>query len=156
MINTWAGPWENVSYVICEQQMRRSACASAQSGQRLCCSLLREYYIFRFYSRNSKTLASFCGCAGRFVPGLVGNFRRHILSYRGSHTSTKKFPRTSTVDITIIVLMFKRSQNDGLNKIFCNPFLYITAVDESTVNRYIMMEEFIRQINLRNMRLICG
>ena len=32
----WAGPWENVSYVICEQQRRRSACASAQSDQRLC------------------------------------------------------------------------------------------------------------------------
>ena len=38
--NIWAGPWENVSYVICEQQRRRSACASAQSDQRLCCSLL--------------------------------------------------------------------------------------------------------------------
>ena len=36
----WAGPLENVSYVICEQQMRRSACESAQSDQRLC-SLLR-------------------------------------------------------------------------------------------------------------------
>ena len=36
----WAGPWENVSYVICEQQRRRSACASAQSDQCLCCSLL--------------------------------------------------------------------------------------------------------------------
>ena len=29
-----------MSYVICEQQRRRSACASAQSDQRLCCSLL--------------------------------------------------------------------------------------------------------------------
>ena len=28
-------------YAICEQQMRRSACASAQSDQRLCCSLPR-------------------------------------------------------------------------------------------------------------------
>ena len=36
----WAGPWENVSYVTCEQQRRRSACASAQSDQHLCCSLL--------------------------------------------------------------------------------------------------------------------
>ena len=26
-------------YAICEQQRRRSACASAQSDQRLCCSL---------------------------------------------------------------------------------------------------------------------
>ena len=56
----WAGPWENVSYVICEQQRRRSACASAQSDQRLCCSLLIWYNISRFYSRNFKTLGSFC------------------------------------------------------------------------------------------------
>ena len=39
MYNIWAGPYENVSYVICEQQRRSSACASAQSDQRLCCSL---------------------------------------------------------------------------------------------------------------------
>ena len=37
----WATPWENVSYVICEQQKHRSACASMQSDQHLCCSLLR-------------------------------------------------------------------------------------------------------------------
>ena len=30
-------------YVICEQQRLRSACVSAQSDQRLCCSLLRLY-----------------------------------------------------------------------------------------------------------------
>ena len=63
----WAGPWENVSYVICEQQRRRSACASAQSDQRLCCSLLRYYNISRFYSRNFKPLASFCSWAGQWV-----------------------------------------------------------------------------------------
>ena len=39
--NIWGGPWENVSYAICEQHRRRSACASAQSDQHLCCSLLR-------------------------------------------------------------------------------------------------------------------
>ena len=59
----WAGPWENVSYVICEQQRRRSACASPQSDLHLCCSLLGWYNISSFYSRNFKTLASFCGCA---------------------------------------------------------------------------------------------
>ena len=37
----WVGPWENVSYVICEQQRRRSACASTHSDQCLCCSLPR-------------------------------------------------------------------------------------------------------------------
>ena len=75
-----------MSYVICVQQRRRSACASAHSDQRLCCSLLRQYNISRFYSRNFKTLVSFSGCAGRFVSGLVGNYRRHVLSCRGSYT----------------------------------------------------------------------
>ena len=37
----WATSWENLFYVICEQQRRRSACASAQSDKQLCCSLLR-------------------------------------------------------------------------------------------------------------------
>ena len=37
---TWARSCENVSYAICEQQRRRSAYASAQSDQRLCCLLL--------------------------------------------------------------------------------------------------------------------
>ena len=36
-------------FVICEQQRRRSACASTQSDHRLCCSL-PGYYITRFYS----------------------------------------------------------------------------------------------------------
>ena len=37
----WARSCENVSYAICEQQRCRSVCASAQSYQHLCCSLLR-------------------------------------------------------------------------------------------------------------------
>ena len=35
----WATSCENVSYAISEQQRCRSACASAQSDQHLCCSL---------------------------------------------------------------------------------------------------------------------
>ena len=58
--------------------------------QRLCCSLLRQYNISRFYSRNFKSLASFCGCAGRFVSDLVGNFRRHVFSWRGSYANCYK------------------------------------------------------------------
>ena len=77
-----------MAYVICEQQRRRSACTSAQSDQRLCCSLLRLHNISRFYSRNFKTLGSFCGCAGRFVSGLVGNSRRYVLSCRGSYITS--------------------------------------------------------------------
>ena len=40
MFFKWARSCENVSYAICEQQRCRLACASAQSGQHLCCSLL--------------------------------------------------------------------------------------------------------------------
>ena len=39
--NIWATSWENLSYAICKQQRRRSACASAQSDQHHCCSLHR-------------------------------------------------------------------------------------------------------------------
>ena len=41
MKKTWARSCENVSYATCKQQRHRSACASAQSDQHLCCSLLR-------------------------------------------------------------------------------------------------------------------
>ena len=33
-------------------------------------------------------LASYYGCTGRFVSGLVGNSRRHVLSCRGSYHSS--------------------------------------------------------------------
>ena len=51
---------------ICEQQRRRSACAFAQSDQRYDNSS-------SFYIQNSKPLASFCGCAGRFESNMVAN-----------------------------------------------------------------------------------
>ena len=38
----------------------------------------------RFYSRNFKTLASFCSWACQFESHLVGNSRRHVFSWRGS------------------------------------------------------------------------
>ena len=60
-------------YAICEQQRHRSACASAQSDQSLCCSLPRQYDTSSFYIKNFKPLPSFCGCAGWFVSYMVGN-----------------------------------------------------------------------------------
>ena len=60
-------------FALCEQQRRKSACASAQSDQHLCCSLPRQYNISSFFIRNFKPLASFCGCAGRFESYLVEN-----------------------------------------------------------------------------------
>ena len=60
-------------YAICQQQRRRSACASAQSDQRICYSLLRQYNTSSFYSRNFNTLASLISWAGRFESYLVAN-----------------------------------------------------------------------------------
>ena len=60
-------------FAICEQQRRRSAHASAQSDQHLCCSLPRWYNISSFYILNFKRLASFCSCTGWFVSYLVAN-----------------------------------------------------------------------------------
>ena len=59
-------------YAICEQQRYRSACASAQSDQHLCCSLLGQYNTSTCYSRNFKTLTSLISRAGRFESYLVG------------------------------------------------------------------------------------
>ena len=60
-------------YALCEQERHRSACASAQSDQCLCCSLPRRYNISSFYIQNFKTLASLCSRAGRFESYLVAN-----------------------------------------------------------------------------------
>ena len=56
-------------YAICEQKRRRFA----QSDQRLCWSLPREYNTFSFYIRDFKPLTSFCDCADRFESALVAN-----------------------------------------------------------------------------------
>ena len=58
-------------FAICEQQRRRSAYASAQSDQHLCCSLPGGYNTSIFYIQNFKPLPSFFGCSGRFVSYLV-------------------------------------------------------------------------------------
>ena len=53
-------------YAIYKQQRCRSACASAQSDQRLCCSLSRQYNTYNYYSRNSYALSRFYSWAGWF------------------------------------------------------------------------------------------
>ena len=80
----WARSCENVSYAICEQQRCRSACASAQSDQHLCCSLLRQYDMYTCCIQSFVILASFCSWAGWFVPYLVENPRRYIFAWCGS------------------------------------------------------------------------
>ena len=41
----WASTRENLSSGVCEQQRCRPACASAQTGQRLCCLRFAKYHI---------------------------------------------------------------------------------------------------------------
>ena len=81
----WARSWENVSYGMCEQQRRRSACASGQSDQRLYCSLPRQNDTSSLYIRNFKILAGLCSWADQFVSCLVGDSQRHIFLWRGSY-----------------------------------------------------------------------
>ena len=51
---------ENLSSWVCEQQRRRPACASAQTDQRLCYSLIGKYHILTCYKRNFNFLDSLC------------------------------------------------------------------------------------------------
>ena len=62
-------------YSIYGQRRRRSACASAQSDQHLCCSLIRQSHdnTCTCYSHSFKTLASLCSRADRFESYLVAN-----------------------------------------------------------------------------------
>ena len=59
--------------VLCHMRTtkRRSACASAQSDLRLCFRCLDSIISLDSIAEIFKTLASFCGCAGRFVSGLA-------------------------------------------------------------------------------------
>ena len=56
----WGSTRENLSSVVCEQQRRRSAWASAQYDQHLLYSLIGKYYIKTLYKGNFTILASLC------------------------------------------------------------------------------------------------
>ena len=60
-------------FAICKHQRHRSACASAQSDQRLCCLLPGQYTTSTCYIQKFKTLASFWSWAARFESELVRN-----------------------------------------------------------------------------------
>ena len=70
--------------IIVPSQFSPGFRASAQSDQRLCCSLPRQNDISSLYIRNIKILGGLCSWAGQFVSCLVGDFQRHIFSWRGS------------------------------------------------------------------------
>ena len=84
---------------ICEQQRCRSACASAQSDQRLCCSLPWWYNRSSFYIRNFKPLLSSWSWAGRFESSLLATPKTCFLVTRfiseweqeNSNTAMQKF-----------------------------------------------------------------
>ena len=42
----WASTGENLSSGVCQQHRRRPACASAQTDQRLCYSLIEKYHVY--------------------------------------------------------------------------------------------------------------
>ena len=70
-------------YAICKQQRRRSACASTQSDQHLCCSLPRQYNISSFFIRNFKplVLASVAVQAGlSLTEDRFSNEKAHMVS----------------------------------------------------------------------------
>ena len=64
---------EKTCFAICEKQRCRSASASTQSDQHLCCSLLRLYNISSSYIRNFQPLPSCWSWAGWFESYLVEN-----------------------------------------------------------------------------------
>ena len=53
----WASMQKNLSLGSCQYQMHRPACASAQSDQHLCYSLIGKYYLKTCYRRNFTFLA---------------------------------------------------------------------------------------------------
>ena len=61
------------AFSVCEQQRRRPACASAQSGQPLCYSLSVKYDSQTCCLQNFNILTSHCSRAGLFEPYFVGN-----------------------------------------------------------------------------------
>ena len=58
-------------------------------------------------------LASFCGCAGRFVSGLVRNSRRHILSCRGSIIKQNEDYEAVSVTFTGLMVTSNTMKMDG-------------------------------------------
>ena len=69
----WALTPKNLSSSVCEQQNCRPACASTQSDQHLCYSLIEKYHIKNCSMRNFTILASLCSWAGWFWHDLIRN-----------------------------------------------------------------------------------
>ena len=92
-----------ISQFACEPRHEKTCLChmrttKAQSDQRLCCSVPRQYSTSSFYIRNSKPLASLCSWAGQLESTLVANpedrFSRdeaHIMAERLRALALKSF-----------------------------------------------------------------
>ena len=69
----WASTRENLFSGVCKQHRRRPACASAQTDQRLCYSLIEKNHILTCYEGNFNFLASLCSWGDWFETCYVGN-----------------------------------------------------------------------------------
>ena len=65
-------------YTICKQQRRRSACASAQSDQHLCCLLSGWYNTSNFYIQNFTPLCSWEGWFESWLANPEDRFSRVV------------------------------------------------------------------------------
>ena len=72
----WALSWKNLFLPYANNK------GADQPDQHLCCSLLRQYNICSCCVLNFKTIASLCGCAGRFESYLVANPKTGFLVTR--------------------------------------------------------------------------
>ena len=57
-------PHDKTNIMTCAQRRLRSACASTQSDQSLCCALSGELMTQAFFMRTVKTLIRLGGCPG--------------------------------------------------------------------------------------------
>ena len=89
--NNWASTRENLSSV-CEQQRRRPDCASAQSDQRRCYSLIWKFHnIWTCYKRNVNFLVSLCSWGGWFGYDVVANPEDRFFASRPNNTHVKSY-----------------------------------------------------------------
>ena len=108
-------------YAKFKQQRHRSACASTQSDQHLCCLLPIEYNISSFYIKNLKPLVSLCSWEGRFESYLVANPEDRFFSQPGSLDS--KWVKYCSNDSDLITLFIPKFAK--LVFPFIIPFLFI-------------------------------
>ena len=115
----------------CEQQKRKPACASAQSDQRLCYSLIIKYHIKACYEQNFKFLASYCTWEDWFETRFVGNPKDrfcHVVAHIVvlfccySRKKSTKLHRSRVSDFVQFVLfnVFRETNTHTHKKMFHN------------------------------------